>query len=759
MKQVLCLIAFLLLSASIIPDYQQSWIDTARIAGGVLWADMTDTEMKKTIAQIHERNQSVILTWVSNPFQEYWVQDLEFLTKASDYIHKNYPGMALIVYQGPLEIVTPDVDLNKNGKIDYGVHSVYTDHPEWLQIGIDGRKAVFYGDVAFWVGEHDEDVWICPNDAEYKQLVISHFMQLTQTGIDGIWIDIPKFLCDFGDWEDNWACHCQDCKTKFREDTGLELPATVDWDDTTWKTWIIWRQHVIKDYIKDLNTAVKKVNPDCKIIVEHWHGIDAGSVREAWSPIFLREVTDCLAHEYAAASYTEKTYDYYNYLRDIASYLYYRGLDTDHPSWILAYSSGVEGQTMLAASVLSTGCNFYDTDAPDMSGTVNLHQQEKIFSWIAQHQKYYYNTEPWANTGVYYSKRTMDFYQHDYEADFYCDFMGVCMMLLEFHVPYQVLFSLDDIDRYHTIFLPTTACMSDEEINKINEFVKNGGNVVATGKSGQYDEWGVTRSHNLLSDSAVFMDAVGIDYYNHVSPFYPWWCPESRETGEKAKSQLWEVLQSLDIPSIFEVNGDNIIVLPFVNKKEKEENTLILRILNLNGVSDGMPTPQNFTMHIKWPVNKGICYPFLSSPYTVNTFEQHIEDHAAYVYTITDAVTVINNTFDEKAGQFIVDTLHKEGFPVSKCSSYDCLEELKSKKYLIVLGGHEADIVSDVVSEILTEEEKNVLEKEGAQKIFIKYDIFSQGQIIIIVAGNDREHTLEAAITEIDYILQVLSAF
>jgi hypothetical protein len=753
MRRASCLIIIFLLVSLVPAATQQLWMHTARIAGGVLWSDMTDKEMKETINELHERGQSVILTWVSDPLQEDWSPDLQFLKKASTYLHENYPDMALIIYQGPLEIVTPDVDRDKDGKADAGTHSIYTDHPEWLQVGIDGRKAVFYGDVAFWVGEHDEDVWLCPNDPEYKQLVISNFRQLAETGIDGIWVDIPKFICDFGDWEDNWACHCEDCRKKFREDTGLKLPDVIDWNDKTWKTWVLWRQNVITSYIKDLNDTVKEVNPECELIVEHWHGIDVGSVREAWSPILLRRVTDCLAHEYPAASYGEETSDYYNYLQDMATYLYYRGLDADHPSWVLAYSSDVEGQKMLASSLLTAGCNFYDTNVPHMSGTVSLAQQKKIFTWVNQHAHYYYGPDIWANVGVYYSKSTIDFYQHEYEGDFYSEFMGVSMMLLEFNIPYKVLFSLDDLSAFHTVILPNTACMGEKDIEKVKAFVEQGGKVVATGEAGEYDEWGVERAFNPLREYVVMVPPMGMEYYRDVQPFYYWWVPEERGNGEDAKSEFLDVLESLDIPTIFEVEAEKTIVLPFV-----EENKLIFRILNLSDISNGIPDPQEITLHTGWPVGNGTFYPFLSPSETADNPGQYtIQDHGVLVFDITEPVTVFNNIFDEEAARFVVNTLHRQGFPIEKSSCHICLEALKSRKYLVILGGHQARVVTDLVSQLLTDEEKASLEKEGAQKIFMKYNVFSEGQIIIIIAGNDRENTLKAAKTWIDEVLQELS--
>ncbi len=716
---------------------------------------MRDDEMRETIDEIHQRGQTVVLTWVSNPLLEDWSSDLEFLRKASQYLHKY--DMALIIYQGPLEIVTPDVDTNKDGRIDPGTRSIFTDHPEWLQVGLDGKKAVFYGDYAFWIGEKDEDVWLCPNDPEYNKIVKSHFYELAQTGIDGIWVDIPKFQCDFGDWENNWACHCEDCQKKFKEDTGLEIPITIDWDNKTWKTWILWRQHIIADYINQLNETVKSANPECALIVEHWHGIDVGSVREAWSPILLREVTDCLAHEYAAASYNSSTYDYYNYLRDTASYLFYRSSDHEHPSWVLAYSSDRKGQKMLAASLLTAGCNFYDTDVPDMAGTVSLSQQKEIFKWINRYGLYYYETEPWATVGVYYSKSTMDFLYHEQggEGDFYCEFMGISMMLLSFHIPYEVIFSLDDLDQFHTVILPNTGCMSDQDIEKVNQFARKGGTVIATGETGEYDEWGYSRSQNLFDRTVIRVpELMGAAYYREVKPFGPWWIPPQRGTGDTFRNQFLVLLSKLEIPSIYEVDAPKeVLVLPF-----QKENTLIFRILNLYKISEGEPEKQSITLTVLWPVENGTLYPFLDSATTVEgtPVTLTVHDHAVLVFQVHEPVTVLTNTFDDPAADVVTENLEKNGFFVEKNSGCrTCMEQLRERNQLIIMGGHKAQITGELVDILLTDEEKQLLEQKGAQYIFVKPG-FSEGQTVIIIAGSEREDTYELVETHLDEILQNL---
>ncbi|MBU7040597.1 MAG: hypothetical protein HXS45_07285, partial [Theionarchaea archaeon] len=82
MRRASCLIIIFLLTTVVPVATQQSWITTARIAGGVLWPDITDQEMIETIDELHERGQSVILTWISDPLLEDWAPDLQFLRRA-----------------------------------------------------------------------------------------------------------------------------------------------------------------------------------------------------------------------------------------------------------------------------------------------------------------------------------------------------------------------------------------------------------------------------------------------------------------------------------------------------------------------------------------------------------------------------------------------------------------------------------------------------------------------------------------------------
>jgi len=59
-------------------------------------------------------------------------------------------GNKAFVYIAGLECITAHADKT--------AHSLFRDHPDWVQRQLNGTPAVFGGGVAFWVAPGDEDV-------------------------------------------------------------------------------------------------------------------------------------------------------------------------------------------------------------------------------------------------------------------------------------------------------------------------------------------------------------------------------------------------------------------------------------------------------------------------------------------------------------------------------------------------------------------------------------------------------------------------
>ena len=205
---------------------QSDWIQNARITTpygyGVSW--------EAGIERAVNNNANVILDWaeLSNTYQGRVLQvnqSLETLRQDVGYIHSHYPDLKYMIYIAPLEMRTIGSDMNKDGADDDGKDSTYTDHPDWLQVGIDGRKAVFYGsmpEMPFWIGETDEDVWLSPSNKEYRTFIMNLAKEIALTGVDAVWFDVPHLCFNFGNgWQNQWSSVDEASRNDFYKDTGL----------------------------------------------------------------------------------------------------------------------------------------------------------------------------------------------------------------------------------------------------------------------------------------------------------------------------------------------------------------------------------------------------------------------------------------------------------------------------------------------------------------------------------------------------------
>jgi len=627
------------------------WLRKARIAGGEFWIGMNDEEIKQEVNRLVEQKVNAIETDFSSNLIYSFDKILDTLSRIVNYTHQNFPGIKVFTYIAPLEIVSQEVDVDQNGKVDSGKTSIFTEHPDWLQIGIDGRPAVFYGPIAFWIGPHDEDAWLCPNDPGYKQVWSEWVSRLSETGIDGLYIDVPFFLSNFGkNWVEQWACHCSDCDKKFFSETGYHIPKKVDWNNPVWRKWIIWRYEQIKNFIRRIGEIARKNNPDIKIIVEHWDGM-SDAYWTACSPIDIREVSDVRTHEWVSDEGTVSNYHFYSWLNDLLWFLFYRGIDKQTPSWILTYANkkDISACKLLGATVIASGCNFWETEAPDMAGSVDYKTRKEIFTWLKKYENLYYDKsiQPYTNIALYYSRNTLDFYETK-EKNYISEFAGLGMILLESHIPFEVIIEedLSKLSRFSAVIFPNTVCLNNSEIYLIKNYVANGGVIIATGNTSLCNEFGIERknyalrevfgvnypfygikSNNFGKGKAIFSSHLfGDEYYSASNPFDK--LPDSF-SAEKARDYFIKNVWALaKIKPVISTNASpRIIFLPYKGKRE-----FFIRILNYSDVTmeNSSPAPQkNIFLSVKIPqeMNAINCmkYDFLGNNYPLSYSLSNLE--------------------------------------------------------------------------------------------------------------------------------------
>jgi hypothetical protein len=102
---------------------------------------------------------------------------------------------------------------------------------------------------------------------------------------------------------------------------------------------------------------------------------------------------------------------------------------------------------------------------------------------------------------------------------------------------------------------------------------------------------------------------------------------------------------------------------------------------------------------------------------------------------------VANQTSIGLAKEFF-STLSNESVPLTIIT--DQFDKVKSEKYIVVLGGSKGPgSVDDFVKQVLTKEEQEAGNQPGG-KMFIKENVFSQGQTIILFTGPDENAAADA---------------
>ena len=677
MKTVFVAIMFLLsISFSEIQscNNEDEWLLHARISTPYGY----NLSWEEGLARAISNGANVILDWAgfSDTYQGrilHFNDSLEEFKRKAEYVHTHYPNVKYMVYFAPLEMGTPYSDMNKDGKDDDGKNSTYTDHPEWLQVGIDGRKAVFYGSMPgmpFWVGETDEDTWLSPSNKEYRRIIMNEAEEIAKAGADAIWFDVPHLCFEFGDnWQNQWSSVDKASRNDFHNDTGLNLPSPPiqpDWNNETWLKFVEWRYKQILDFVSEFNNAIKEGNTDCKLIIETssnsllitQHGCDITR---------MPYVCDVIAHEYGGPFYKIQ---YYTWLHMLATLKYWRDFDSmagKEASWLLSYvkQGDVELANFHAPLVATMGFNYYTSGGIGMAEIVDEKFMHDLFEWLGNYDEYFYGWDSDANVAVVYSRYTLDYLDKgSWEGYSYHDeFNGILMMLIESNIPFEVITErdLDNLYIYDLVILPDFACMNESQAEKIKEYVASGGKIVAINETSLYTKYGMKRDNFLLNDvfgidyEDAMEDAIyENEYVNGKSVFtlkpigrYYYWAAQPwsnfsyEKEAEEMREEFLNMIEKANISLPFSIRG-NAIAIPYEKGSQK-----MLRILNFNGIGwkNAVPEQQEITIRIKGDIKEAKLLDFMGGWKNVDiTYEENYSIVSFMLYTQANLLYSLNES-------------------------------------------------------------------------------------------------------------------
>ncbi len=474
-----------------------SWTNYVRISGNSLRLDRVDQIVKEatethvfgieTDNDIEGRYESFL-----DPHEK-----LAAIKAVADNAHA--VGNYAFVYVAGFECITANV-----AKVQ---HSLYKDHPDWVQRKISGEPALFGGGTAFWIHAGDEDVWVSPYVPEWRKIYMEHVRQIAATGIDGIYVDIPYWMTHFTGWETTWASFDKYTVAAFKSRTGLDARKDLelgDFSDPNFRRWVDFRIASITEFMEEVGDNMKSVNPRAVTIAEIYPGIEFSAVRVGSDVYELYDMIDVIAHEYnwegghRAAGKTPL--DWLHWMIGMYSFRAFAG---EKPTWMLSYSwdgeKGISpGEEMqnLFASQLAAGTNCWDVKGHVMSGSNDIAMRTEIFGWIAQYEQVFYNARTAIHpVGVYFSPRTRNYFCEE----FLDSYLGLMALLMHSHREFEIVTprSLKNF-RGTVLVLPDARCLSDRELAAFEGYAKSGGKLIVIGQSGNCDDTGKARGSNPL---------------------------------------------------------------------------------------------------------------------------------------------------------------------------------------------------------------------------------------------------------------------
>ena len=638
------------------PTTIAEWARLARLGGFDADPLMSDQEVLALMSTREAEKVSVLevdsgLSFYMNDqkFQE----QVNFLDRVATMAHER--SMRAVVYYPSLEVTT------QNGETI--AQTMYKEHPEWIQKGIDGTPNVFYGTQEVWVDPGMESAWMSPNTA-YRDYYINRIRQLAATSLDGVWVDVPIYLGTGAPWPGAEpaaaaAFNAWSQAQGLGGSDGYQVPTLVNWDDPAFLAWVRWRHENLADFTHAIRQAAHEVNPQFMVIIENFPadymdatatGLD-GNYRRS-NENFLRvweidSVSNTKAMQWASID---------EFSNKLTMYKWARAVDRENPSWAFSYGYQPLDAGLTLAAAITSGVAPFESQTPEMTLSVDTLFRERWFSFIQAHEQALLGTPRAANVGVWYSSATRDYQDHigggygmyvtttppTNDPDWWATepndsaltkphlggYRGAAHALIKLHVPFKMITDpgnpAGELADVKFLWLPSVAAISDAVAETIKNFVANGGVVLATGEvPGTLDELGNSRVGSVFQD-LFNLGPIGAPeertntFGNGVAIYNPYvrGADLFASVGDpnKANEDLSTVEQlvRIHVPDALIVNAPDGVHVEIGKASETEHH---LYVINYSGLQKPLvSSPQNIAIDYRAPAGYRVASAAVATP-------------------------------------------------------------------------------------------------------------------------------------------------
>jgi len=374
--------------------------------------------------------------------------------------------------------------------------TLYRAHPDWF--GVDGAGQPYRAGDLFVA---------CVNSPYYEQHIPAILREI-----------IERYRPE-GFTDNSWSglgrgnpCSCENCQKRFRQRTGQAIPNDKSWNNPLYRQWIKWNYERRLE-LWDFNNRITKAagGPDCI-----WVGMNSGSIAgQSQSFRDYREI--CRRAEIIMLDHQSRS-DATGFQHNGQTGKLIHGLlgwdklvpesmalyQAGKPTFRLASKPEAEARLWMVEGIAGGLQPWWHHIGAYHEDRRMYRTAEPLYRWHKANQEYLVNRRPLATVGVVWSQQNTDFYGRD-DSDTLVELpgRGLTQALIRARIPYLPVHA-DDLERdaaqFSLLALPNLAAMSDAQVAAVRHFVERGGNLLATGQSSLFTEWGEPRPDFALGD-------------------------------------------------------------------------------------------------------------------------------------------------------------------------------------------------------------------------------------------------------------------
>ena len=405
-----------------------------------------------------------------------WVRDGDFTFHDSKLVPKP-PGLGDrdVLREAVNEARRHQLPLIAYCQLQYPAHEL-RQHPEWKVRQSDGKPI---------------DHLVCFN-SPYTNVVKALLTEMVGYGIAGFHLD----MVDQG-FSPPHGCWCEHCQKLFRAEHGRSMPKGVDWGDEDWDRMMGFRYGASDRFEKMLTDHVRDLDP--RVTVDfNYHGNPPFSWEVGQTPVVHAGNGDFVTGEAGLWGFGALSASF--------NAAWYRAATPDKPFQV-AVQRGVRmyhDQTTRPLNdmrwemftLLAHGAFVTMIDKTAYDGWLDPVAYDRMGALLgeARVKRKEFGQAPVRELGIYFSVRSRDWIGRDKPGPWLQGVQGAHKACVYEHLGFGFLFdenlSLEELNQFPVVCLPNVGILTETEVDLLRRYVEDGGNLLVTGHSGQFDRMG-----------------------------------------------------------------------------------------------------------------------------------------------------------------------------------------------------------------------------------------------------------------------------